>query len=276
VATFEKLRVLLDREENLPVLEAAGHPDDRRDRRAFLEAAFAEPLSFIHIQTGRVLEFEPLSIAGDHIAGIFKRARPVALHDRSLSPYEAENYEGSFFLLSLSKDQIAWAQQNKRLGSNKALFDSFFTHVTTKTAIRDWKAYVEYLRDESEYWSVINKRRADIAKITFTFLPPNALSADSRIYNLVKIVHGEAHPDIQQHVYRARPGKMNPDTETMNASARIAMEGGGEADVRSENNRPIYNSRTAKKITRDVPDDELPNADNPAFVKRARDWLFGE
>jgi hypothetical protein len=62
----------------------------------------------------------------------------------------------------------------------------------------------------------------------------------------------------------------------MNASARIAMEGGGEADVRSENNRPIYNSRTAKKITRDVPDDELPNADNPAFVKRARDWLFGE
>lgn len=276
MATFEKLRVLLDREETLPILDAVEHVDDRRDRRAFLEAAFSEARIFPHLKTGRTLEFEPFPIEGDYVAGIFKRARPVDLHDHSLAPYKAENYEGAFFIVSLSKSQIAWAQENKQLGANKALFDSFFNYVTTKTAIRDWKVYVEYLRDEQEYWSVIRRRKSDIAKITFTFLPPNALSADSRIYDLVKIVHGEAHPDLQQHVYKATPGKMEPDTETMNASARIAMEGGGEADIRAKGDRPIYSSRTAKKITRDVPDEELPNAENPAFVKRVRDWLFGE
>jgi hypothetical protein len=274
VATFEKLRVLLDREEDLPVLDAVGHAEKFSDRPEFLRAAFAESRAFPHLKTGKLFEFEPLPIDGDYVAGIFKRDHPAQLHDRALQPYEAENYEGVLFLLSVSKEQIAWAQQNKRLGSNKALLDSFFTHLLSKTPIKDWKAYVEYLRDEAEYWSVVESRRADIAKIAFTFLPPNALSASGRIYELVKIVHGEAHPDIQQHVYKAVPGKMDPNTETMNASAKIAMDGGGRAEIRTDRDKVIYDSRSASRITQDVPNDDLPDAENLSFVKRVRDWLF--
>lgn len=271
---FEQMRVSLDRDEPGPIIEASGHAEKFRSRREFLEAAFSQERAFAHTKTGKRFEFVPLPIDGDYVAGIFKRARPLPAHDRSLQPYEAENYEGAVLVLSVSKAQIAWMQHNPRLGSNKALLDSFFANLRTSSGIGDWKVYVEYLHDETEYWSVITERRAEIAKITFTFLPPNALSADDEIYNLIKAVHGEAHPEIQQHTYKATPGKMKPDTEHMNASARIAMTGGGEADVRSAENRVLYNSRSARKITVEVPEGELPTEGNPAFVRRLRDWLF--
>ena len=110
--------------------------------------------------------------------------------------------------------------------------------------------------------------------MTFTFLPPNALSAEDRIYDLIRVVKIEANPDIQQHTYKAAPGKMNPESDTMAASARIAMAGGGEAEVRAADNKLLYSSRSARKITQQVPEGELPTEGNPAFARRLRDWLF--
>jgi len=239
VATFEQLRISLDRDAPGPILDATEHTESFRDRREFLRAAFADERTFA--KGSKRFEFVPLPIDGDYVAGIFKRARPLAAHDRSLQKYEAENYEGAVFILATSKPQLAWMQFNPRLGSNKALLDSFFSFLRHFSDIRDWKTYVEYLHDEEEYWSVIERRRYEIAKITFTFIPPNALSADEKIWDLIKAVHAEAHPDIQQHSYRAPPGQMKPDTEHMAASARIAMAGGGEADVRSGDGRLLYN-----------------------------------
>jgi len=274
VPVFEQLRISLDRDEPGPLIEAAGHQESFRSRREFLEAAFSAESVFTHQSTGKRFEFVPLPIDGDYVAGIFKRPRPLPAHDHSLQPYEAENYEGSVFILSVSKDQIAWMQQNKRLGSNKALLESFLSHVRATTDIRDWHVFVKFLRDEQEYWSFIKVHRAEIARITFTFLPPNALSAESRIADLLRAVQVEANPDLQQHSYKATSGKMRPDTEHMAASAHIAMEGGGEADVRAADGRVLYNSRSARKITAEVPHDELPTENHPDFVRRVRDWLF--
>ena len=271
---FEKMRVSLARDDAPPMLEALGHDDGHRSRRDFLEAAFSEDRAFLHNRTGKRFEFVALPTDGDFVAGIFKRARPVALHDQALRPYDAENYEGAVVVLSISKDQIAWMQANPQVGSNKPLLESFFEHLSKKTSISDWKAYVEYLHEERVYWSVIRERRDEIAKITFTFIPPNALSADDEVYNFVKAVQLEANPDIQQHVYKAEPGKMKPDTEHMNASARIAMAGGGDADVRTADNRVLYSAAQAR-VTREVPESEMPTLENASFVRRVRDWLFG-
>lgn len=272
--TFEKLRVSLARDEELPVLQAVEHSDGHRSRRDFLVAAFEEERAFLHDRTGKRFDFIPLPIDGDYVAGIFKRQAPVALHDESLRPYDAENYEGAVAILSISKDQIVWVQSNQKVGATKSLLESFFGHLSKKTDLNDWTVYVEYLHDEREYWTVIREQRSQIAKITFTFIPPNALSADDEIYNLVKAVQQEASPDIQQHTYKAEPGKMKPDTEHMNASARIAMAGGGDADVRDASNHALYSSAKAR-VTKDVPSDDLPTPSNAPFVKRVRDWLFG-
>lgn len=274
MSVFEKLRVSLAREGTPPLIEATGHQEKYRTRREFLEAAFSVERAFLHGRTGKRLEFLPLPIDGDYVAGIFKRQAPVALHDASLRPYDAENYEAAVVVLSVSKDQILWIQKNSRLGSTKTLLESFFKFITEKTDINDWMVFVEYIHDEKEYFSVIRERRSDISKITFTFIPPNALSADDEVYNFIKAVYNEAGPDIQQHVYKAEPGKMSPDTEHMNASARVALAGGGDAEVRDRSGRVLYTSSKGR-VTKDIPQEELPTPENASFVRRVRDWLFG-
>lgn len=276
MALFEKLRISLARDETPPVLVAAGDADEHPTRREFLETAFREPITFIHARTGKPFDFVPIEVDGDYVSGIFRRAAPVPLHDQSLEVYEAENYEGAVFILSLSKDQTAWMQFNRKLGSTKSILESFFEYISKKFAISQWDVYVRYFEDEREYFDVIRNRSSEIARITFTFVPPNALSADDEVYNLIKAVHHEAHPDIQQHVYKADPGQMKPDTEHMNASARIAMGGGGEADVRDKKNRVLFSTGQGK-VTRDVPDEDLPTPSpaHASFMRRVRDWLFG-
>lgn len=277
MAVFEKLRVSLAREPGGPLLEQAGDPDVHRSRRQFLEEAFQRDQAFLHSRTGKRFDFITLPIDGDYAAGIFRRPAPVPLRQETLEPYEADNYEGAVFLMSLAKDQTAWMQQNRKLGSPKSILESFFDHLSKKSVLTDWQVYVKNFEDEQEYFSVIRSRRNEIAEISFTFIPPNALSADDDVYNFVKVVQLEAHPDTQRHTYKADPGQMNPDTPHMNASARIAMAGGGDAEVRDGKRRLIY-GKNKGKVTREVPDEELPTP-TPAhapFVRRVRNWLFGD
>ena len=197
------------------------------------------------------------------------------MQDQSLEPYEAENFEGSVFIMSLSKDQTAWMQSNKRLGATRGILESFFDHVFKKIIYSEWSVYVRQFEIESDYFEVIKTRRAEIAKITFTFVPPNALGADDAVYSFIKAFAVESSPEIQQHIYKAEPGRMNPDSAHMNASAVIAMEGGGEVDVRDGKNRVLYNPQKAK-VTMSVPDEDLPtpSPSHAPFLRRVRDWLF--
>lgn len=170
--TFEKLRASLARGDEPPALAAIGHDDGHRSRHDFLVAAFAKEVAFIHERTGKRMDFIPLDIDGNYVAGIFRRQAPVSLHDESLRPYDAENYEGAVVIISTGKDQITWMQHNPKVGSTKSLLESFFNYLSRKTDVKDWTVYVEYFHDEREYRSVIRQKREKIAKITFTFIPP--------------------------------------------------------------------------------------------------------
>jgi hypothetical protein len=164
-------------------------------------------------------------------------------------------------------------QVNQRVGATKPLLESFLNHLARNTDINDWTSYVRYVEAEQEYWEVIRRRKKDIARISFTFIPPNALGADDRIYQLVKDISSEAHPDLQQHVYRAPPGKMEPETPLMKASAKIAMAGGGEAELRDGDNKIIYSSGQAK-VVQSAPSEDMPDAKNPSFVGRLISRFF--
>ena len=204
---------------------------------------------------------------------MFKRERPEILHHENLEPYRAENYESALVIVDISKDQFVWVQINQKLGSSKALLESFLLYLLKKSDVNEWKPYVEYIDNAADYWDVIRRKQAQIAKIVFTFVPPNALSASDRVYQFVKDVNLEAHPDVQQHVYRAEPGAMQPDTPIMTASAEIAMAGGGEAEVRDDKRRILYSSARSRVID-EVADDELPTPAQPEFMQRVINRLF--
>lgn len=273
MAKFEKMRISLARGEAGPLLEGDGTDAPRRDREQHLRAAFTTATTFLHLRNDARFEFEPITCPAGYVGGVFKRERPEILKHRNLEPYKADNYESAVVIVDISKDQISWVQINQKLGSSKLLLESFLTHLLKKTDINDWKPYVEYINNPADYWSVIRDKRDRIAKITFTFVPPNALSASDRVYQFVKDVNLEAHPDVQQHVYKAEPGAMQPATPLMTASAEIAMQGGGDAEVRDEHRRILY-SGSRSRIIDEVLDDDLPTPAHPTFMRRVIDRLF--
>jgi len=274
MAKFEKLRISLARDEPGPFLKSAGYEESHRSRHDFLVEALSIQRTFINERTGKLFGFYPIKMEDGYAGGFFMRERPISARHRNLESYNAENYEIALFVMSVSKDQIAWMQQNNRLGKSKALIEAFFLHLINKTDINDWKVYVEYMDSKGEYFDTIRKRKNDIATIKFTFIPPNALGADDRVYEFIKITQQQAHPDTQQHIYKADPGKMDPETPMMEASARIAMGGGGDAEVRDGFNKVIYSSSGARTVE-EVEDDEMPTPEKPAFVRRVILRLFG-
>ena len=273
MAKFEKMRISLAREDVGPLMSGVRDPEPRRSREQHLRAAFGSPRTFLHAKNDTKFEFEPIACPAGYVGGVFKRERPEILRHENLEPYRAENYESSLVLLDISKDQIAWVQINQKLGSSKAMLESFLLYLLKKTDINEWKSFVEYIDNSADYWDVIKRKQAQIAKIVFTFVPPNALSASDRVYQLVKDVSLEAHPDVQQHVYRAEAGAMKPDTPIMKASAEIAMAGGGEAEVRDDKRRILYSSARSRVID-EVADDEIPTPAQPTFMRHVIKRLF--
>lgn len=272
MAKFEELRISLAEKDILPF-------EEKLSRREFLEKAFEKKRVFFN--KNKETEFIPLQKNDDYILGIFKRLSPVSLKDSDLMRYDAENYEFSLIILSIKKEQLVWVQNNPKVGTTQGLLKFYFESLSKENSFQDWKVYVEYLHDEREYFSVIKEYREVISEITFTFIPPNALDAESEIYELLREVTSEAHPDTIKHVYEADPGKMYPDTKHMNASANIAIEGGGDAKVKGkvkgEKGKILYSSEQAR-VQKSVPDEQisrgLSNIDDSSFLEDLCRWLF--
>lgn len=271
---FEKLRISLSREEPGALVSSIGHPEPHRSRAAFLTAVFGQERHFLRGTNAR-FRYLPIPMPEGFVGGFFARERPVVLSKENLSTYQAENYESALVIVDLSKDQFVWMEYNIQVGATKKLLESFLESVLKTTDIKDWTPYVRYIEVEDEYWNVIRTRKHEIARISFTFIPPNALGSDDRIYEFVKEVQGESNPETQQHVYKAPPGQMDPEGALMEASARVAMNGGGEAEVRDGNNRKIYSSGQAR-VQETVPEDDMPTPQQPGFVRRAILRLFGK
>lgn len=274
MAKFEKLRISLQREEPGPILENVQHRESFRSREEFLREAFSLERPFLRGASVRLL-FSPLEMPDGYVGGFFKRERPAVLSKKDLSTYQAEHFESALAVVQTTKEQVAWVQVNSKIGSTRILLESYLSFLLENTEVNDWKPYIRYMDAEQEYWNVIKRRKREIARVSFTFIPPNSLGADDRIYDLVKEIQLEAHPDTQQHVYRAAPGQMEPESPLMEASAKIAMEGGGEAEVRDVGGKRLYKSGQAR-ITEEVPDDDLPTPEQPSFVRRAIARLFDQ
>lgn len=272
MAKFEKLRVSLatDPQTELFGDQAVG---PARSRSEFLKAVFGEPRTFLGRGSEQIIGFEPIPAPTGYVAGFFKRERPISARRRDLAPYTAENFELALVVLSVEKDQIAWVQHNKRIGSPRSLLEQMFSFLAEKTDLREWHANVRFMDSKGEYFEVLAKRSREVAVAKFTFLPPNALGGDDKVREFVKTMDRQGHPQSQTHIYKGPPGTMDLHSEMMEASARVAMEGGGDAELRNRDNKVIYHSAGAR-TEEDIPNDDLPTPENPGFVKRVIMRLF--
>lgn len=273
---FEKLRVSLAREEDEepPMLEALGHDDGQRTRTEYLRLAFSEPRQFL-LRGKTVFRFSPIAAPDGYAAGFFSKPSPRLLTHEDLTPYIAENYEAALFTISLDKAQIIWMENHPNVGSPKSVLESFFDYLLKKTDLKDWSAYVRYFEAEGDYWDAVKTYRTEITKIVFRYVPPNAFEGKKLAQQYHTAVQAEANNEILEETFKSAPGRMNPESEMMRANAEIAEQGAGEKELRGLGGRLLYASGQGRR-TENVPEDDMPNAQNPSFVRRVIDRLFGQ
>jgi hypothetical protein len=268
---FEKLRVSLARSDTPPMLETVGD-GDHLSRTEFLRRAFAESRTFLRKDVR--FTFHPIGAPDGFAGGFFAREHNVSLRHRDLEPYVAENYEPSLMVISLDKAQVIWMEDRTSVGSPKSILESFFSHLLRKTDLKDWEAYVRYFENDTGYWDAVFKYRQDIAKVIFRFVPPNAFEGEKWAQEFYTAIQKEAGNDILEETFKAKPGQMKLDGPLMKASAEIAEKGAGDRELRGAGNRLLYSSGDGK-VTETVAEGDMPTKEQPAFIRRVIDRLFG-
>ena len=199
MAIFEKMRISLNRPEMPPLIEQSGIVEEFRSRRQFLIDVFTNPHVFLRPRTESRLSYLPIEAPDGYVAGFFGRETVIRHRlgpDSAHQQMEEEDWPLSLFMLDLAdKSQIAWMERNARVGSPKSLLEDFFLYLLQTTKYNDWRAYVEYLTREDQYWSVISQFRREITRLSFTFVPPNALEAHDRVMEFLRVVEKESGPE---------------------------------------------------------------------------------
>ncbi len=266
------MRVSLARDANVPLFEDEEPYQEFMTRLEYLRSAFTSERDFLHRENH--YRFRPLVNAPDGFAaGFFSRPSPVTLNHEDLTPYMAENFEASLFIIELDSDQIVWMQDNPKVGSPKGILESFFHTLLKKSDLKDWRAFVSYFESKTDYWSAVERHRHEITEILFRYVPPNAFEGKKLAQKYKTEVQTQANSDILEEKFKSEPGKMDPTSEMMAANAEIAEQGAGERELRGRKRKLLYSSSQGR-MTDNVSDDDMPDARNPTFLRRVIEKLF--
>lgn len=272
MATFEKMRVSLTRDEPGDILKAALYEDRFRTKSEYLFNAFAQTTTFLY--RGKPYEFRPFDAPEGYVAGFFSKPSPQVLNHADLTPYTAENFEAALFVMKVDVDQVMWMENSYRVGSPKRILESFFDHLLKKTELVDWRAFVRYFEESEDYWNAVEKYRDQISQIVFRYVPPNAFEGKKLAQKYKTAVQEEANSEVLEERFKSAPGKMNPGSPMMEANAEIAEQGAGEKELRGPKNELLYSSGQGRK-TEKVEEQDMPDAQNTSFVSRVIAKLFG-
>jgi len=215
-----------------------------------------------------------------YIGGFFGRQSSIATHHGPEAKFEDVSLEGwelSVFILNPGSDsQIAWMQHNNAVGSPRPILKAFFDYHLARTDFKDWRAFVQYMEYEVDYWEVIKEYQEHISEVSFTFLPPNALNAEDAVMDFLRSAE-EANSETIKHTYNSQPGAMNANSGIMKASAKISSEGGGEAIVKAtlDGKKKLVYSSAKFRATADILEDHMPTPKNTSIVKLLINILFG-
>lgn len=272
--TFEKVRISLAEAERTPLF--GDQERQHRTRTQFFIDAFAKRQDFLPSRGKAKLSFFPIEAPEGYVAGFF--AREVHQKGRkgpedAFQETDLASWEIALFVMDLATDQqIAWMQLNSELPETKSLLEALFRSLSKNSSFSEWIAHVKHMDSEGNYWKAIKEYKDSITRLSFTFIPPNALNARQKVADFVKLANEQGHPDTQEHIYRADAGQMKPDSEILAASADIAMEGGGEAKVYA-GRKKVYDSHD-ERTRMEVDEHEMPTPSNPTFVRRVINRLF--
>ena len=272
---FVKLRVSLAPITMLPIEKAANYEGAGINRRGYLNWAFGEERQFLSPKGTEPISFVPIEAEEGFVAGFFAKECDISARKKENSAFpkvQHENWELALFVMNIAEDsQIAWVQNGTKVGTPKSILEAFLTRLP-KTRLGQFTPSVGYLDSEHSYWAAVDKYERSITQISFTFFPPNVLSIEDKVNDFLRLAQKQGRPKRQKHIYSADAGEMNAKSEIMQASAKVAIEGAGKAEIRA-GGRKVWSSSKARTI-KEVEDEIMPTVEKPDFIKRIISKLF--
>jgi hypothetical protein len=218
-------------------------------RSEYLRQAFSKDRTFFH--RGRPFVFKPMALKDDrYVAGHFSRERPVQVHggpDEDFPERLADNWELAFAILNFTAgDQRAAMEVNRNVGDAVGLMSSFMGTLPQVEGFHGYTVYVLPLFNEEEYWEVVEKNEGSLTEAEFVLIPPNAFEANKALANLVQAVNEQSKSERSQHRFMNKEGNLDAKNEQLAGLADTAINGAGEATLRS-GRKVLFSSRSHRR-----------------------------
>lgn len=274
MATFEKMRISLALVEKTELYPDQEEP--ARNRKEFFEDAFRNRRDFLPSRGKARLTFWPIKAPAGYVAGFFGKEivqKGLAGPEAAFSEITIENWEIALVIIDTAEDsQVCWMEIKNEVGSPKSILESFFRHLSKNSSFGEWKVFIRYMDSGGKYWKAVRAYRSSLTKIEFTFIPPNALKLRDTVGDFTRLANEQVQADTQKHIYHSRPGQLNAESDLAEASADIAMRGGGEAKAYA-GKKKVYDSNDSR-TREEISDDDLPTPAQPLFIRRVIEKLW--
>jgi hypothetical protein len=213
----------------------------------------------------------------NYVAGHFSRERPVQVHggpEEDFPERVAENWELAFAILNVTTgDQRAAIEVNRNVGDAVGLMSSFMGTLPQAEGFHGYTVYVLPLFNEEDYWQVVEDNEGRLTEAEFVLIPPNAFEAKKELANLVQAVNEQSRSERSRHTFLNKEGNLNAKNDQLAGLADTAINGAGEATLRS-GRKVIFSSRIHRRKMA-VEKNEIPTRTNLFGLDHIVGRLFG-
>lgn len=241
---YHFLRIFLTRDE-IDLFSGDRLPPPKIQREDFLRNAFSEQIGFRHRRESFV--FKPLGTVNGFIVAAVARKKQIMVNDGPESNFQKKKAAdwpvANLFIdaRDYNDGQKIALQLNKDVGMPIGLMRSLISRIPIGSEVGGWKAQVQVLSSDKEFWATVQQYKGKITEASFTFLSPNVFRSKAMISKVMKGLHNETNISQVDVVFRDKFGNLNLEVPRIHNAYEYIERGGGRSLLKS-GRRSLFDS----------------------------------
>jgi hypothetical protein len=226
-------------------------PPDKT-RQQYLDQVFSTEIRFEHYKRPYVFKPFPMLKDSSHIIGVIAKERTITVAgppEQSFLPKSVEDWETANLLIDTSEtEQRAAMQTQPSVGNPLQIFRSLIDHINITHPNTEWTISTNPVTRREEFWSAVERNRGHIAEIDLSFVVPNIWGGSSETEKALKDLKEKNNAQEVEVKIKNREGQLVPDSDRVRESVNYIAKGGGEVQLRDENQSTLYSSSQEESV----------------------------
>lgn len=219
-------------------------------RKQYLDRVFAKEVRFQHYNRPHVYKPFPMVADRSHIVGVIGKEHTITVAgppEESFVPKPVEDWETANLLLDPSETEQRAAMQ-AAVGSPLHIFRSLVDYINLANPDADWTIMANAVTRTEQFWSAVERNKGHIAEIDLSFVVPNIWGGSSETEKALKDLKEKNNAQEVEIKIKNKDGQLVPDSDRVRESVDYITKGGGEVQLRDENQGTIYSSDHEESI----------------------------